>query len=364
MAKQRSNGHAPPVVHRRDWGEPAEERGGPDGLTDSDPYTRPYTETGRWSSSAGRWVPNDRPPDGPDYSIRRFEDTGELFRARPGAGRILDDDEWAEFARRAGYGSVPPPAPRPAPSPAPRHVAPPPPRSAPARRAPVQRSDTSGVDARYRQLAAPYQPSYPSYPSFQSYEPYPSYPSYPPPPDEYDHHRATPSSPAWAAPTPPPLPTPPRGSGRREYPRNEVARRDSRRLATVAHRDPRLPSRRDWDEFDDPSSGRHFAAAALATIGWYTLPLTCYLGWLLFLPAEPRANCVDDDGGACPAPRDEGLRHLVDNLPEIGIAVALAVTVALLLRWITTGWRSVAVGFAASVVGAGAATVLFSALSP
>ena len=44
------------------------------------------------------------------------------------------------------------------------------------------------------------------------------------------------------------------------------------------------------------------------------------------------------------------------------MAIALSLVVAMLIRWITSTWRGLTVGFAATVVGAGVTTVLFSVL--
>ena len=236
-------------------------------------------ETGRWSTSGNRWVPHQRPPDDPaypdsDYSIRRFEDTGELWnpnRPRPGQGHVLDNHDWYEDP--------------------------------------------------------PYTRIHPYYQRLRYTE------------SEY------------------------------QYPGQSVARREPGRLPTG----PTYPShppgsrrevaRRTFDEFDEPTSGRQFVAAELATILWYLLPLAGYLGWAYFLSKTPIAGCVTELGSPCPSPRSVAVDRLLANFPELGLSLSLSLTVSLLLRWITTGWHALAVGFAASVVGAGAATVLFTALS-
>jgi hypothetical protein len=132
---------------------------------------------------------------------------------------------------------------------------------------------------------------------------------------------------------------------------------------TYPPRPRRDVARRSFDEPDEPTSGRQFVAAELATILWYLLPLAGYLGWAYFLSTTPVVGCVTELGASCPSPRDVAVQRLIANFPELGLSLSLSLTFSLLLRWIATGWHALAVGFAASVVGAGAATVLFTALA-
>jgi hypothetical protein len=147
-----------------------------------------------------------------------------------------------------------------------------------------------------------------------------------------------------------------------------LARRESGRLPTGPIQPPgprREVARRTFDdeELDAPTSGRQFVAAELATIFWYLLPLAGYLGWAFFLSTTPVAGCLTELGAACASPRAVAVQRLIANFPELGLSLSLSLTFSLLLRWIATGWHALAVGFAASVVGAGAATVLFTALA-
>jgi len=105
-----------------------------------------------------------------------------------------------------------------------------------------------------------------------------------------------------------------------------------------------------------------FITAALATACWYILPSLMYLLWTLFLDTEVPRTCIEPEGLTCLSPQRQAMHALLDHLPQLGVALALSLAVTLVLRWITAGWRAVAVGFAGSVIGAGLATVLFTVL--
>jgi len=100
----------------------------------------------------------------------------------------------------------------------------------------------------------------------------------------------------------------------------------------------------------------------LWTAGLFILPVLLYLGWTLTLSNAAPAGCADATGGACPPPRTEAVQQLVDLLPGVIGALALALLVALGLRRITGDWRDLTVGMAAAVIGAGLATLIGSAL--
>jgi hypothetical protein len=99
-----------------------------------------------------------------------------------------------------------------------------------------------------------------------------------------------------------------------------------------------------------------------ATAGWFGVPLIFYLLWVVTLPASPDAGCVDSAGRPCPADRAAAISDLVSALPRIGAALMISLVAAALVRWASATWRAITIGFAAAVVGAGAATVLFSML--
>lgn len=124
----------------------------------------------------------------------------------------------------------------------------------------------------------------------------------------------------------------------------------------------RRPGRDPTDQLDedDEPSGRGYVAALFATAAWYLAPVALYLLWTLTLGSAQDASCIETSGAPCIAPRSEALATLVDSAPQLGTALALSLTLALTLRWMTSMWRTVAVGFAAAVVGAGVTTVVFS----
>jgi len=124
---------------------------------------------------------------------------------------------------------------------------------------------------------------------------------------------------------------------------------------------PEPQPRHDWHDEDDADAGG-FISATLATIAWYAVPSAAYLLWTRLLSTAARPGCVDATGTPCLSPQAEAWQALVDNLPRLALALVLSTMVALLIRWLTVGWRALTIGFAAAVVGAGVATVLFSVL--
>jgi hypothetical protein len=117
------------------------------------------------------------------------------------------------------------------------------------------------------------------------------------------------------------------------------------------------------DEEEDGGEAATFPAVALATVGWYVVPAIVYVIWALFLTRSATAStCVPTAGTTCATSQTAGLSKLFEILPQIGVALVISVIVALLLRLVTTAWRGMTVGFAAAVVGAGVATVLFSVI--
>ena len=245
-------------------------------------------DIGSWSRSRERWVPDPRDPDEPDYSISRFEDTGEMPRQRlPARDRpVLDGGDWRELS-----GSHPR----------------------------VKSPDTEPGWSR-REWSRRIEPT-----------------------------------------------APPATTGRQSNGRSQSRQRRALSAAysapAVQRRErapvPVPPAR--FDDDDEPPVYGYFGAA-FATISWYTIPATLYLLWSFLLDGRPRGNCVDPLGNPCLSPRDQALHNLISNLPRIGVAIALSLVVAMLIRWITSTWRGLTVGFAATVVGAGVTTVLFSVL--
>jgi hypothetical protein len=305
-------------------------------------------ETGRWSTTHNRWVPQPRPPEGSDFAISRFEDTGDIsrpleFRRPPaGQGRVLDHNDWYESSEATSgwHAAATTPYPtdneprdtyrpnvsRPA-TPRPRFSDQPPLFSdrLPMRGRPVYRDRTRPGDHHVDYPTEEWRPDW------AVIEPRRPRPAYRPGPQAYSRYpdRRT---------GPPVRPGPP--SRRREAPRRAS----------------------DWDLDDDIEVGGYFATV-LATIVWYLLPIFAYIGWAFLLREAPEPGCLTDAGLPCPGPRMEALQHLLDNLPRIGVAVSASLVVALLLRWIADSWRAMAVGFSAAIVGAGVTTVLVSVLN-
>jgi hypothetical protein len=271
-------------------------------------------ETGRWSTTHNRWVPQQRPPDGDDFAIGRFEDTGDISRqlASPGQGRVLDHDDWYEVSdATAGWHAA-------ATTPYPTDNQP---------------RDTYRPNTR----RPPDQPVYRDRPpGWGAIEP--RRPIYRP---GYDSYRRR---------------YPPGSTGEFRRPRSEPPRQPPR----LSGRDQRAIG---WELDDDEREGGGYFATMMATITWYLLPLFAYVGWALLLNESPQVSCVTDAGGPCVGPRMEALQRLIDALPKIGVAVGASIVIGLLLRWAANGWRSMAIGFAAAVVGGGGTTVLLAVLT-
>jgi hypothetical protein len=118
----------------------------------------------------------------------------------------------------------------------------------------------------------------------------------------------------------------------------------------------------DEEDGDEPDQRGVYIGSFISTAGWYVGPIAAYAAWSLTLSGAPRAGCTNEFGLPCPGPRTEALTNLLNTVPQIAVAMALSITIAMLLGWLTTGWRPLAIGFASAVLGAGAATVLFAVL--
>jgi hypothetical protein len=118
----------------------------------------------------------------------------------------------------------------------------------------------------------------------------------------------------------------------------------------------------DEDDEEEPDQRDIYIGSFSATAGWYLVPIAAYTAWSLTQSGTPRAGCTNQFGLACPSPRAEALSNLANAVPQIAVAMALSITVAMFLGWVTTGWRPFAIGFASAVLGAGVATVLFAVL--
>jgi hypothetical protein len=124
----------------------------------------------------------------------------------------------------------------------------------------------------------------------------------------------------------------------------------------------------DWDapadeEDDEPTRPTNYLAAAVAALGWFLVPVTIYLGYAFLLDNKPPPGCTGTGTPECLTPRAEAFQNLFGNVPLVTITVSVSILIALVLRKVASGWRTVTIGFASAVVGAGAATVLFTVLN-
>jgi hypothetical protein len=156
---------------------------------------------------------------------------------------------------------------------------------------------------------------------------------------------------------------PPRYGGRAgaaERPRYPLpANYDSGYRARARVRPDIAPGRRsagvvatDGEDANENTPG--YLHTALVTTAWYTVPLLVYTMFVLTLDGTANAGTN--------SPRAQALTGLLDGMPRLGSALVLSLVVAMLIRFFTRGWRAVTIGFAAAVVGGGAATVLLTAL--
>ncbi len=126
----------------------------------------------------------------------------------------------------------------------------------------------------------------------------------------------------------------------------------------------RRPAADDDDDDENESEVAYgYAGAGFASVAWFGLPLGVFLLWAVLLGGTARADCVDAGGRPCPAPRDAAFSTFGAHLPQVAVAIVLSVVVALLIRLVSPYWKPATVGFAASVVGAGVTTVVFTVIN-
>lgn len=113
---------------------------------------------------------------------------------------------------------------------------------------------------------------------------------------------------------------------------------------------------------EEPESDGTYRGAAVAALLWCTVPMALFIGWALFIARGPETGCVDNTGQPCARPSVVAWSSLPYVVPVVAIATLLSVVIALMLRRVTTGWKSSTVGFASAVVAAGVVTVFWSAL--
>jgi hypothetical protein len=114
---------------------------------------------------------------------------------------------------------------------------------------------------------------------------------------------------------------------------------------------------------DQIEGQRNYLATFGWTAAWYTVPVAIFSAWSLTFPSDAGTACARPTDNACPSPRSAALATLIHGIPEVGIALGIALMVAGLIRLGSTAWRPVTVGFSAAIIGAGLTTVLSSVLS-
>jgi hypothetical protein len=162
-----------------------------------------------------------------------------------------------------------------------------------------------------------------------------------------------------------PAPPAPRRAARNE-PVSPGPRHGLRPTEAATDRDPvrfrKLP--------DPPRRGSHgpgpeeqgYGPVLVWVFVWIALPLLSYTAWAFSLGSTPDPHCQTDLGAPCAAPRVEALHTLAQDLPLVGLALAIAAMVAMTIRRISDAWRPYVVAFAGSVIGAAVVTAVASAI--
>lgn len=132
------------------------------------------------------------------------------------------------------------------------------------------------------------------------------------------------------------------------------------RRGVTASATARVPAAAPEEESADP--GRTRLSAVLWTLGFYLVPVVVYLIWAATLSGDPPAGCVGPDGGPCPPPRTAAFTNLTESALALAGALFASLVISLGLARLAGEWRGFTVGFAASVIGAGAVTLFVSAI--
>jgi hypothetical protein len=120
----------------------------------------------------------------------------------------------------------------------------------------------------------------------------------------------------------------------------------------------------DDEEYEDePDQRKVYIGSYVSTACWYLIPFAAYAGWSLTLPDDPRPGCINAFGMPCPSAHDEAMTNIGHLVPQLAVAMAVSIVIAMLLGRVTTGWRPFAIGFASAVLGAGVATIGFAVLA-
>ncbi len=125
------------------------------------------------------------------------------------------------------------------------------------------------------------------------------------------------------------------------------------------------PTRRTGPAADGPILGtfdddRDYQAVLGWTAIWYGVPIVAYLIWTLTRSGAPKAICVGVS--ECTSARSDAWSAILHNSLGVIFALLLSFGVAAAVRRVSLSWRALTLGFAASVIGAGIATLLISAV--
>ncbi len=143
-------------------------------------------------------------------------------------------------------------------------------------------------------------------------------------------------------------------------------------VRSLAYEPPRRHTRGRYDwrvtrhaarPVDVTEGEKRFLATFGWTAAWYAVPFAMFAAWSLTFPGNPGTACARPLGNACPSPRSLALTMLLHAVPQVGVALGIAIVVAGLIRLGSAAWRPVTAGFSAAVIGAGMATVIYSVLS-
>lgn len=130
---------------------------------------------------------------------------------------------------------------------------------------------------------------------------------------------------------------------------------------TTPRRTPRRPVP-DEPPADDVVDDPTWMPALAWTAGFFVVPVLLYVLWAATRAGEAAPGCIDSSGLPCDSPRAEALAGLASILPSLAGALTLALLATLALRRIAVNWRPSTVAFAASIIGAGTATLIASLL--
>ncbi|GAA2511838.1 hypothetical protein [Pilimelia columellifera] len=140
-------------------------------------------------------------------------------------------------------------------------------------------------------------------------------------------------------------------------------RQDAERRASMPSTQSRIRAYEPTDEAAAESPGwlGNYGAAVAYTVMWFAVPVIAWVLWSLTLGPEAQASCVN--GARCASQQAAALATLAASLPKMLGVLVLSAGVAVVLRKVSSSWKSRTVGFAAAVVGGGLATVAVSVIT-